>query len=168
MNAETLLVCGTDPYETKTILYTQWMMKGMQNGQREIYLIPRRSAGVAHAEKMGGLHIDITPGTDLLVVNAIARVIVENGWEDAEWSTMPGKAHRALGRAPGTRRGNGVPLGASSRPKALRTGRNGCCLRMSSFLKMRPRLPRSMSRRSTLQPNGWPSQKKMAPVQRPR
>ncbi len=85
MNAETLLVCGTDPYETKTILYTQWMMKGMQNGQREIYLIPRRSAGVAHAEKMGGLHIDILPGTDLLVVNAIARVIVENGWEDSDW-----------------------------------------------------------------------------------
>jgi arsenite oxidase large subunit len=85
-NAETLLVCGTDPYETKTILYTQWLMKGMQeHGQKEIYLIPRRSAGVAYAEKMGGLHIDITPGTDLLVVNAIARVIVENGWEDAEW-----------------------------------------------------------------------------------
>ena len=85
MNAETLMICGTDPYETKTILYTQWMMKGMWNGQREIYLIPRRSAGVAHAEKMGGLHIDITPGTDLLVVNAIARVIVENGWEDSDW-----------------------------------------------------------------------------------
>lgn len=85
MNAETLLVCGTDPYETKTILYTQWMMRGMQNGQREIYLIPRRSAGVAYAEKMGGLHIDVTPGTDLLVVNAIARVIVENGWEDSDW-----------------------------------------------------------------------------------
>ena len=85
MNAETLMVCGTDPYETKTILYTQWMMKGMWNGQREIYLIPRRSAGVAYAEKMGGLHIDVTPGTDLLVVNAIARVIVENGWEDSEW-----------------------------------------------------------------------------------
>ncbi len=84
-DAETLLVCGTDPYETKTILYTQWMMKGMQNGQKEIYLIPRRSAGVAHAEKMGGLHIDVLPGTDLLVVNAIARVIVENGWEDSDW-----------------------------------------------------------------------------------
>ena len=29
MNAETLFICGTDPYETKTILFTQWIMKGI-------------------------------------------------------------------------------------------------------------------------------------------
>jgi arsenite oxidase large subunit len=85
MNAEILLLFGTAPYETKTILHTQWVMKGMQNGQREIYLIPRRSAGVAHAKKMGELHFEILPDTDLPVVNAIARVIVENDWEDSGW-----------------------------------------------------------------------------------
>ena len=35
--------------------------------------------------KNGGLLLDIQPGTDLPVVLAIARVIVENGWEDNEW-----------------------------------------------------------------------------------
>lgn len=85
-DAETLLICGTDPYETKTILWTQWIMDGIQNNnQKCIMMVPRRTAGVAYAEKNGGLWIDITPGTDLLVVNAIARVIVENGWEDSEW-----------------------------------------------------------------------------------
>jgi len=84
-DAETLLICGTDPYETKTILWTQWIMKGIQNGQRCIFMLPRRTAGVAYAEKHGGLYLDVTPGTDLLVVNAIARIIVENGWQDAEW-----------------------------------------------------------------------------------
>jgi arsenite oxidase large subunit len=84
-NAETLLICGTDPYETKTILFTQWIMKGIQNGQKAIFMVPRRTAGVAYAEKNGGLWLDIQPGTDLPVVNAIARVIVENGWEDSEW-----------------------------------------------------------------------------------
>ncbi len=84
-DAETLLICGTDPYETKTILFTQWIMKGIQNGQKTIIMVPRRTAGVAHAEKNGGMWIDVTPGTDLLVVNAIARVIVENGWQDKEW-----------------------------------------------------------------------------------
>ncbi len=33
-NAETLLICGTDPYETKTILWTQWIMKGIKDGQK--------------------------------------------------------------------------------------------------------------------------------------
>lgn len=84
-DAETLMICGTDPYETKTILYTQWLMRGLENGQKQIYLIPRSSGGVAHAVKMGGLHLNIQPGTDLPVVNAIARVIVENGWEDGAW-----------------------------------------------------------------------------------
>jgi arsenite oxidase large subunit len=85
MNADTLLICGTDPYETKTILWTQWIMKGIQNGQKTILMNPRRTAGVAYAEKHGGMWLDVTSGTDLLVINAIARVIVENGWEDKEW-----------------------------------------------------------------------------------
>ncbi len=84
-DAETLLCCGTDPYETKTILFTQWMMPGIQNGQKCIMMNPRRTAGVAYAENNGGLWRDINLGTDLLVVNAIARVIAENGWQDAKW-----------------------------------------------------------------------------------
>ncbi len=84
-DAETLLVCGTDPYETKTILFTQWMMPGIQAGQKAIFMVPRRTAGVAYAEKNGGLWLDVQPGTDLLVVNAMARIIVENGWQDQAW-----------------------------------------------------------------------------------
>ncbi len=84
-DAEVLLMCGTDPYESKTILFTDWIMPGIQNGQKAIFLLPRRTAGVAYAEKNGGMNIDIQPGTDLPVVLAIARVIVENGWEDKAW-----------------------------------------------------------------------------------
>ena len=84
-DAETLMICGTDPYETKTILFTQWIMPAIQNGQKTIFMVPRRTAGIAYAENHGGLWLDVQPGTDLLVVNAIARQIVENGWQDAEW-----------------------------------------------------------------------------------
>ncbi len=84
-DAETLLICGTDPYESKTILFTDWIMPGIQNGQKTIFLLPRRTGGVAYAEKNGGMLIDIQPGTDLPVLLAISRVIVENGWEDSEW-----------------------------------------------------------------------------------
>lgn len=82
---ETLMICGTDPYETKTIVFTQHIMKGIQKGMKAIVLNPRETAGVAYIKKMGGLHIDLYPGTDTLVVGAITRVILENGWEDKEW-----------------------------------------------------------------------------------
>lgn len=84
-SADTLLMCGTDPYETKTILFTDYIMPAIQNGQKAIFMIPRRSSGTAFAEANGGLVLDIQPGTDLPVVLAIARVIVENGWQDKEW-----------------------------------------------------------------------------------
>ncbi|WP_299498622.1 arsenate reductase (azurin) large subunit [uncultured Roseobacter sp.] len=83
--ADTLLMCGTDPYESKTILFTDYIMPAIQGGQKAIFLLPRRTSGTAFAEKNGGMVIDIQPGTDLPVVLAIARVIVENGWEDREW-----------------------------------------------------------------------------------
>ncbi len=83
--ADVLMCCGTDPYETKTILFTQWIKPAIENGQKVIMLNPRRTAGVAFAEDNGGLWLDVIPGTDLLVVNAIARTIVENGWQDKEW-----------------------------------------------------------------------------------
>ncbi|WP_371223919.1 arsenate reductase (azurin) large subunit [Roseovarius sp. 2305UL8-3] len=84
-SADTLLMCGTDPYESKTILFTDYIMPAIQNGQKTIFLLPRRTAGTAFAEKNGGIVLDIQPGTDLPVVLAIARVIVENGWQDDEW-----------------------------------------------------------------------------------
>ncbi len=84
-SADTLMICGTDPYETKTVLFTQHIMPGVRGGMKVIMLNPRETAGVAWVKKMGGLHIDVDPGTDNLVVGAIARVIMEKGWEDSEW-----------------------------------------------------------------------------------
>ncbi len=104
-DAETLMICGTDPYETKTILFTEWIMPAIQNGQRTIFLSPRRTAGIAYAEKNGGMWIDLQPGTDLPVVLAIARVIVENGWQDSEWieNWVNSKFESSSGFGQGTR-----------------------------------------------------------------
>ncbi len=84
-SADTLLICGTDPYETKTVLFTQHIMPAIYRGMKAIMLNPRETAGVAFVKKMGGLHIDLLPGTDTLVVGAITRHILEQGWEDTEW-----------------------------------------------------------------------------------
>lgn len=83
--ADTLMICGTDPYETKTIIFTQYIMPAVRRGMRTIILNPRETAGTAWLKKHGGLHLDINPGSDTLVIGAMIRVIVENNWQDDEW-----------------------------------------------------------------------------------
>ena len=83
--ADTLYISGTDPFETKTVLWNEWIMKGISRGMKVIMATPRKTTGPAYAEKMGGLHLWLIPGTDTILHLAIARVILENGWEDAEW-----------------------------------------------------------------------------------
>jgi len=104
-SAETLMICGTDPYESKTILFTDWIMPAIQEGQKTIFLCPRSTGGIAYAVKNGGLWIDLLPGTDLPVVTAIARVIVENGWEDSDWikNWVNNKFESSSGFGQGTR-----------------------------------------------------------------
>lgn len=84
-SADTLMVCGTDPYETKTVLFTQHMMPAIRRGMKTVILNPRETAGIAFMKKHGGIHLDVLPGTDNLVLGAIIRVILENGWEDQDW-----------------------------------------------------------------------------------
>ena len=83
--ADTLFISGTDPFETKTIVWNEWIMKGIGNGMKVIFALPRKTTGVSYAEKTGGLHLWVIPGTDTVLHLAIARVILENGWEDREW-----------------------------------------------------------------------------------
>ncbi len=83
--ADVLMICGTDPYETKTMIFTQFIMPAVQGGMKTICLNPRETAGTAWLNKMGGLQLDINIGTDQLVIGAIANVIVSNGWEDKDW-----------------------------------------------------------------------------------
>lgn len=83
--AETLFLSGTDPFETKTIVFNDWIMKGIRNGMKVIYVLPRKTTGVAFAEQNGGLLLQVIPGTDTILHYAIARIVVENGWEDKEF-----------------------------------------------------------------------------------
>jgi arsenite oxidase large subunit len=100
-DADVIFISGTDPFETKTILFTSWMM----NGPKLIMVLPRSTAGVAYAEQNGGLFLQINPGTDTLLHLAISRIILENGWEDAEfvqeWIASSWEIEMGMGR--GTR-----------------------------------------------------------------
>ena len=100
-DADVIFISGTDPFESKTVLFTSWMM----NGPKLVMVLPRRTAGVAYAESTGGMFLQINPGTDTLLHLAINRFILENGWQDQEfideWIASSWEIEMGMGR--GTR-----------------------------------------------------------------
>ncbi len=77
--AEVILIAGSDPYETKSVRFTQWQSAG---GARLVVVDPRRTFTAAWAEANGGLHLQVEPGTDAFLYSAIVRDVLEHGWED--------------------------------------------------------------------------------------
>ncbi len=80
--ADVLFIAGSDPYETKTVRFTTWQQPG---GAKIIYVDPRKTFTAAYAEANGGIHLQLMPGTDTCLYNAIAREIIDQGWEDSEF-----------------------------------------------------------------------------------
>ncbi len=99
--ADVLFISGTDPFESKTVIFTDWLM----DGPKMIFVTPRRTTGVAYAERNGGLFLQINPGTDTLLHLAISRIVLENGWEDKafveKWIASKWEIEMGMGR--GTR-----------------------------------------------------------------
>ncbi|WP_275097203.1 arsenate reductase (azurin) large subunit [Sedimenticola hydrogenitrophicus] len=79
------VISGTDPYETKTILFTTWMMGGKTPNKKLIFITPHRTMGVEYGLRNGGVWLPVIPGTDTALHLAIARIIIENGWQDQEF-----------------------------------------------------------------------------------
>lgn len=77
--ADVLVIAGSDPYETKSVRFTDWQAAG---GATIVYVDPRRTFTAAWAEANGGIHLQLRPGTDTCLYNALVRLILENGWED--------------------------------------------------------------------------------------
>ncbi len=99
--ADVLFISGTDPFETKTIVFTEFMMKG----PKMIMALPRKTTGVSFAEANGGLFLQVIPGTDTVLHMAISRYILEQGWQDQdfidEWIATKWEINAGMGR--GTR-----------------------------------------------------------------
>jgi len=100
--ADTILVVGANPYETQTNYFLNHIVKNLSGESlslkksafpdeevasgKIIIIDPRRTMTVAAAEQAAGvenvLHLQIEPGADLWVMNAIARIILERRWHD--------------------------------------------------------------------------------------
>ena len=103
--ADTIVIAGANPYETQTNYFLDHMAPNLQGATlagkraafgaepvergRMIVIDPRRTMTVATAEAAGGadrvLHLDIEPGTDIALLNAIARVILDQRWHDVDF-----------------------------------------------------------------------------------
>ncbi len=81
-DAEVIFVSGVSLHGAHGILFDEWVRAG---GATLIVVDPRRSPTAEHALENGGMHLQIRPGTDTLLHNAIARVILEQGWQDIEF-----------------------------------------------------------------------------------
>jgi len=79
--ADVLMVSGVSLVEARPVLFQNWI----RGGPQMIVVNPRRDATAACAVEDGGLHLQLVPGTDAVLYNAIARVILEEGWQDADF-----------------------------------------------------------------------------------
>ncbi|MFE7804410.1 molybdopterin-dependent oxidoreductase [Streptomyces sp. NPDC057430] len=91
--ADVFLVIGSNMADCHPILFLR-MMERVKAGARLIVVDPRRTATADKAD----LFLQITPGTDLALLNGLLHLLHENGHTDADfiaertegWDAMPG------------------------------------------------------------------------------
>ncbi len=103
--ADTIVLWGANSYETQSNFYLVHMLPNIQgttvNAKKDarpgeqvgpgriIIIDPRRTATVVVSEQAAGkdrvLHLQLNPGTDIALANAIARVVYERQWHDKDF-----------------------------------------------------------------------------------
>ena len=96
---------GVDPYETKTVLFTEWMMYGDNPSKKMIFVTPHRTMGVEYGLANGGLWQPVVPGSDTALHLELAKIIIDNGWQDQAFidTWVNNKWEIELGYGRGTR-----------------------------------------------------------------
>ncbi|GAA1746604.1 molybdopterin oxidoreductase family protein [Kocuria aegyptia] len=82
-DAHTVLLLGTNPAETMPP-FVQHLQHAQQHGGL-VVVDPRRSATARMADDGGGLHLQPTPGTDLVLLLGLAHVVLHEGLADREY-----------------------------------------------------------------------------------
>ena len=103
--ADTIVLVGANSYETQSIYFLEHMLPNLGGGTlslkhqllpgephargRMIIVDPRRTSTVAvaeaHAGKNNVLHLQINNGTDIALLNALSRLIHDQGWQDQDF-----------------------------------------------------------------------------------
>lgn len=76
--ARTIMLCGANPTENHPIPGARIKQAVIKNGTRLIVIDPRKTELAKYAD----VHLQIRPGTNILVFNAIAHAIIDEGLAD--------------------------------------------------------------------------------------
>ena len=76
--ADVFLVCGSNPAEQHPVAFRSYMLPAIQDGTTLIHVDPRANDTTDAAD----IHVPVTPGYDIPVLNAMAAVILEEGLVD--------------------------------------------------------------------------------------
>ncbi len=87
INANTILVAGYNPFNTHPALFRR-MSKAKRKGSKFIFIDPRKSK----SSRLADIHLQPKPGTDVVLLNAMAKLIIDEGRIDEEFIK-----HRTIG-----------------------------------------------------------------------
>ena len=79
--ADLFLVCGANPAEQHPVIFNSYIGAALRDGTDMVAVDPRENQTASQAD----LHVDVTPGYDIPVLNAMAKVIVEEELHDEEF-----------------------------------------------------------------------------------
>ncbi|UYG98240.1 molybdopterin oxidoreductase family protein [Cytobacillus firmus] len=81
--AEVVILAGANAYETASAFYNR-IYDSRKDGKKLIVIDPRKTITSRNAEE-NGYHLQLAPGTDVILINSIMHHIIENGWEDTNY-----------------------------------------------------------------------------------
>jgi arsenite oxidase large subunit len=76
--ADTVLISGANSYETGTVLYNRIHSKP----SKKVVIDPRRTVPAQNAIDRGGVHLQLRPNTDVVLLNSLMNVLLAQGLQD--------------------------------------------------------------------------------------
>jgi arsenite oxidase large subunit len=76
--ANTVLYSGTNSYETGTVFYNRVFAQK----SKKVVIDPRKIVSAQNAEDFGGVHLQLKPNTDVVLINSLMNVILAGNLHD--------------------------------------------------------------------------------------
>lgn len=76
--ADTVLYAGTNSYETGTVFYNRVFAKP----SKKVVIDPRKTVSAQNAVDTGGVHLQLKPNTDIVLINSLMNVILSENLHD--------------------------------------------------------------------------------------
>jgi len=85
-HCDAIFLYGHNMAETQTVLWARVLDRTHgADPPRIVCVDPRRTPVAVEAERTGGLHLAPVVGTNLALMNALTRELIENDWVEQEW-----------------------------------------------------------------------------------